>query len=212
MNLIPLTAEALFSLYGGYNRALMPAAFFGLALCAFGIVLAARPFAGSDRLLSAILAGFWLWNGAVFHFGSLAPLTWAAWIFGAVFLLQGLMLLWAGAVRGRIAYTTSADLPGLAAAILLGLAIFYPALDMLAGRAWPGLQFTGTLPAPTVLATLGFLLMAQRRIIALAVIPLLWALLHGATAFSLGIWQDMAMALAACGGFLLLLVRPMPRG
>jgi hypothetical protein len=212
MNLIPLTAEALFSLYGSYNRALMPAAFLGLALCLAGIVLAARPFPGSARLLSAILAGFWLWNGAVFHFGFLAPLTWAAWIFGVVFLLQGVMLLWTGVARGRIAYATSTGLPGLAGALLLGMALLYPVLDMLAGRAWPGLQFAGTLPAPTVLAMLGFLLMAQRRAVALAVIPLLWALLHGATAVSLGIWQDAAMAAAACGGFLLLLFRPPPRG
>ncbi len=211
MNLIPLTAEALFSLYGGYNRALMPAAFIGLALCLVGIVLAMRPFPGSGRLLSAILAAFWLWNGLAFHFGFLAPLTWTAWIFGAFFILQGAMLLWAGGVRDRIAYAASAGLPGMAAAILLGFAILYPALDMLAGRAWPGLQFPGTLPAPTALATLGFLLMAQRRAVAFAVIPLLWALLHGAVAVSLGIWQDAAMAAAVCGGFLLLF-RPAPRG
>jgi hypothetical protein len=44
--------------------------------------------------------------------------------------------------------------------------------------------------------------------IGLAIIPLLWALIGGAAAAFLGIWQDVAMAVATAAAFLLLLFAP----
>jgi hypothetical protein len=213
MNLIPLTEEVLFSLYGSYNQALPIVPFLGLALCIVCLLMVVRPFPGSTRAISALLAVFWLWNGAVFQFGFLAPLTWVAWIFGVFFVLEGLLFLWLGAARDRLHYRPALGPRGLGGLILLAFALAYPALDMLAGQRWPQLQFAGTLPSPTVLATFAFLLLTQGRTASpLAIIPLLWALLHGAAAFVLGVWQDVAMAIAASGAFLLLLFTQERRG
>lgn len=208
--MIPFTAEVLFSLYGRYNTAWGVIPIAGYALCILALIMALRPFSASGRIISAILAAIWIWIGAVFHFGAMAPLNWGAWIFGAVFILEGVLLAWQGGVRERLDIRLLPGLRGTAGLALLAFALAYPALEMGLGYRWPQLQLPGTLPAPTVLATIAFLLMTQSRgaAIGLAIIPLLWALIDGAASAVLGIWQDVAMALATAAAFLLLLFAP----
>jgi hypothetical protein len=205
--MIPFTAEVLFSLYGRYNMAIGPLLAIGFALCLLALFMALRPFAGSGRAISAILAAFWIWIGAIFHFGYMAPLNWGAWIFGAFFIVQGLLLAWLGGARGRLSFHGEPGLRGTVGVILFAFALAYPAMDLLLGHRWPQLQFAGTLPAPTVAVTFALLLMTRGRdAIALAIIPLAWALIDGAAAFFLGIWPDVAMAAGAVVAFALLLV------
>jgi Family of unknown function (DUF6064) len=200
--MIPLSEEALFGLYGSYNQALKLIPNIGYTLCVLALLLAFSPRPGSDRAISAILAAFWIWTGAVFHIGFFAPLNWAAWIFGAFFILQGLLLAWAGVLLNRFDFQLQSGLRGSAGFVLLAFGLAYPMLDVFAGHLWPRLQLPGTLPAPTVLATIGLLLMTRGRAAwPFAVIPLLWGLVGGAAAASLGIWQDAAMGIAALAGF-----------
>jgi hypothetical protein len=203
--MIPLSEEALFGLYGAYNQALGLAPNIGYALCVMALLLAFSPRPGSDRAISAILATFWIWTGAVFHIGFFAPLNWGAWIFGALFILEGLLLAWAGVLLGRFDFRLESGPRGWAGFALLAFGLAWPVLDVLTGHLWPRLQLPGTLPAPTVLATLGLLLTVRGRAVwPFAIIPLLWGLVGGAAAYALGIWQDAAMGIAALAGFGLL--------
>jgi hypothetical protein len=195
---IPISTEALFSLYGSHNEATWPASLVGYALCMLALIMALRPFPGSSRAISAILAAFWFWNGIVFQIGFFAPLNWGALIFGGFFILQGILFLWIGVVRDSLDMRLTGGWRDPEDHVLLAVAFIYPYLDLISGHHWPQMQLPGTLPGPTVLVTFAFLMMAQRRgAKSLAVIPLLWALVAGAAALSLGIWQDVAMA--ACG-------------
>jgi hypothetical protein len=203
---IPFTAEVLFSLYGRYNTVIGVMPVVGYALCIMALLMVFRPFAGSDRVISATFAAMFIWVGAVFHFGHMAPLNWGAWVFGAFFIVEGVLFAWLGGVRERLIYRPRPGLAGAAGFALLVFALAYPVLDVLLGHRWPQLQLPGTLPAPTVLATMAFLLMApSRTALGLSIIPLLWALIDGAAAAFLGIWQDVAMAIAVCAAILLLL-------
>ena len=193
--MIPMTTDVLFSLYGSHNEATWPAPLLGYVLCIVALLMAFRPFPGSSRAIAAILATFWLWNGAVFHIGFFAPLNWGALIFGVFFILEGLLLLWLGLMRNRLDFRLTGEWRDPGDLALLAVAFAYPNLDLFAGHLWPQMQLPGTLPAPTVLATFAFLLMARGRgARVLSIIPLLWALVGGAAALSLGIWQDVAMA------------------
>jgi hypothetical protein len=203
--MIPITTEVLFSLYGSHNQATWPAPLVGYVLCVAALLMAYRPFLGSSRMIAAILAAFWLWNGAVFHIGFFAPLNWGALIFGVFFILEGLLLLWMGLLRNRLDFRLTGAWRDPGHLALLAVAFAYPNLDMLAGHIWPQMQLPGTLPAPTVLATMAFLLMARDRgARVLSVIPVLWALIGGAAALSLGIWQDVVTAFLALAGAVLL--------
>jgi uncharacterized protein DUF6064 len=210
--MIPISTAALFSLYASHNLATWPAPaiFYGLSLLA--LALALWPLPGASRAIAAILAASWFWNGAIFHFGFFAPLNWGATIFGALFILQGLLLLWRGALGGALHFAWGGGLSGLTGAALIAFALLYPLLDLAAGHGWPQMQLPGTLPAPTVLITLGLLLLTRERAArSLAVLPLLWALIGGAAAAFLGIWQDVAMGLAALAGTAVLFSTRTPR-
>jgi hypothetical protein len=207
--MIPLTQETLFALYGSYNQAAGLALRIGYGLCILALLLAFNPRPGGDRVISASLAAFWIWTGAVFHIGFLAPLSWAAWIFGALFILEGGLLAWRGLLQQKLDFRLLPGWRGSTGFALLAFGLAYPVLDVVTGHPWPRVQVPGTLPAPTVLATLGLLLMTQGRAAwPLAIIPLLWAVIGGAAAASLGIWQDVAMGIATAVGFGVMVLAP----
>lgn len=206
--MIPISSEVLFSLYGGYNLGTWPAPFVGYALGVLALGLALRPLAASSQLIGLILAAFWLWTGSIFHITTFAPLNWGAWIFGVLFMLEGL-LLWLGAFKGGLHFRFMPGLRGGFGLALFVFALAYPLLDLASGHPWPQMQLPGTLPAPTTLATLGLLLMGEGRgARTLSVLPLAWALTEGAAAVFLGIWQDVAMAAGVVAGTALLFAKP----
>jgi hypothetical protein len=204
--MIPITAEVLYSLYGSHNEDTWPMALIGYGLCVLALALAIRPFGASSRIIAAIIAAFWAWNGGVFHIGTFAALNWGAWIFGAVFILEGARWLWLAAGRQGLRFHFQADPGGYAGLGLMAFALAYPFIDLATGHPWPQAQAPGTLPAPTVLATMAMLVMSQGRgARRLAIIPVAWALTVGAAAVTLGIWQDVAVAVFA--GAVLLFAR-----
>jgi hypothetical protein len=82
----------------------------------------------------------------------------------------------------------------------------YPLLAWLAGQGWPGAPMFGVAPGPTTIFTMGMLLLSAGRTPPhLVVIPLLWSLVGGATAWLLDAPEDLALPLAAIGGLGLIL-------
>jgi hypothetical protein len=82
----------------------------------------------------------------------------------------------------------------------------YPLLGWLAGHGWPRGPVFGVAPCPTVIFTMGLLLLAEGRLPRhLLIIPVLWALLGGTAAWLLNVPEDFALPLAALGGLWLIL-------
>ena len=88
MNL-PFTPEQLFGVFKQYNETVWPAqvAIYFAAAIAFYLIL--KPSKYSSKVISGILALFWLWMGIVYHWLFFASINPAARIFGALFVLQG---------------------------------------------------------------------------------------------------------------------------
>jgi hypothetical protein len=79
-------------------------------------------------------------------------------------------------------------------------------VDGLVGHGWRSLRVVGLAPGPTAAFTLGMLLLTVGRPpLRLAVIPLLWTLVAGATAWILAIPQDLVLPAAGLGAFALIL-------
>jgi Family of unknown function (DUF6064) len=202
--MLPFTAEILFSSVAQYNRALWPLPALALLLCLGGIALALRPIRSSGPAIGVLLAAAWLWTGVGWHLLHFARLDFAAPIYGAFFVLQGLLLVWA-VVRGRLAFRFDAGLFGWVGVGVAVVAAAWPLIDWLSGQNWPAGRVVGLAPAPTVVLTFGMLLLAEKRAPShLAIIPLLWALVAGATAWILAIPQDLALPAVGVGGFGLL--------
>jgi hypothetical protein len=205
--MLPFTAEILFSSFEQYNRALWPLPIVAPALALVALPLALRPVRHGDRSIGALLALAWLWVGLGYFILHFAAFDFVAPIYGALFVLQGLLLGWSAVVRSRLALRFPRDLFGWCGlAIALAAALAWPLADALLGQGWASARVVGLAPGPTAAFTLGMLLLcAGRTPLLLAVIPLLWTLIAGAVAWILSMPQDLALPVTGIGAFALML-------
>jgi hypothetical protein len=207
--MLPFTADVLFASVEAYNRSLWPLHLLAVLLALAAIALTLRPMPHGNRAIAAVLAASWLSTGTGWFYVHFATIDFVAPLYALLFVLEGLLIAWAGLVRDGVAFRFRADLSGwtglaLALAALVGCAL----ADGLAGPGWPGIRLVGLAPGPTAVFTLGFLLLTERRTpLRLAVVPLLWMLVAGATGWVLGIPQDQALPLAGLCGFALIVRR-----
>jgi len=194
--MVPFTREVFLGVFERYNEAIWPAQIVAYLLCLVAVWRAARPFPGSGRLIAAVLGLAWIWTGVAYHMLFFARINWAAWAFGLLFVIQGLLFLINGTIRGRLTFRFNGDLDGWAGMILIALAmLLYP---LVGDQDWSRAAFVGVAPCPTTLFTFGMLLMAAPRTPwHLLVIPVLWSLIGGSAALVLGIPQDAALPAAA---------------
>jgi hypothetical protein len=183
----PATYWRLFELH---NLELWPAQVPALAAGATIFALVRAPAVQPGRVAAALLAACWLWVAWAFHLQRYATINWAAGWFALAFAVQALLLVWAGVVRGRLAFDgpdTRARRAGVAllAFALIGLPLAAP----LSGRPWAQAELFGIAPDPTAIATLGVLLAAAGRAPwGLMVLPLAWCVVSGATLYAMRSW------------------------
>jgi Family of unknown function (DUF6064) len=168
-----------------HNLALWPAQIVALALAVAVAGLLRRPTPARSRAIAGILAVLWAWVGWAFVARRYAAINWAASYLAWLFVAETLLLGWLGAAGGRLRFGWRRDPAGLVGgALFLGSVALYPVLAPALGRGWTQSELFGIAPDPTVLGTVGLLLMAEgsphpRR--ALLAAPLAWCLLGGAT-------------------------------
>jgi uncharacterized protein DUF6064 len=187
-----------------YNEAVWPGQIVTLGLGLAIAVSLRRPTPWQGRLVSLSLAILWTWVAATFVWARYATINWAADLLAWLFGIEVLLLGWIGVVRGRLSFRWRRD-----AAEMLGIALFlmavalYPMLAPTLGRGWRQAEIFGVAPDPTVVATLGLLLLAEgapRWSLLLA--PALWCLISGATLWAMGsaeAWVLLSAALLVLG-------------
>jgi len=204
---LPYSLEVLFALLAQYNRTFWPALPLAVLLALSVLALALRPARGGDRAVGGVLALFWIWVGAAYQLGTMTAVDFAAPLYGALWIAQGLLLTWTGVLRGRLAFRFAG---GGAAWAGLGLALFalagYPLIVVLMGYGWQAMPLVGLAPDPTAIFTMGLLLLTAGRVPpVLIVLPLLWAGVAAMTGWLLGFWLLFAVPLAVLGAIALLI-------
>ena len=197
--LVPFSRDVFLGLFERYNAAVWPGHLVAYAVAVLILLSAVRQQRGNGPLIAAALAAAWVWSGIVFHMTHFATLVWAAWAFGAAFVLQGLLFLVSGVLRDRLAFRFEGGIAGWAG---LGLAVFamagYPVVGVLAGQSLAQTAPFGLAPCPTAIFTLGILLLAEPPVpLHLLVIPVLWAVVGGAIGWVLDMPRDLALPIAA---------------
>ena len=211
VDFFPIGREVYLRMFVRLNESVWPAQFLAVIL---GVAALALPFhlgartasplpslrsSTRGRLIATILAAAWISVGWCFFLDLYANLNWVATYVGWAFVTQGALLLAAG-LLGRL--DPPDDQPhaaparaGLALATF-GVALF-PLLGPLTGRSWSGVELVGLAPDPTVIATLGLLLTANRARWYLLPVPLLWCAAAGATGWVMG--TPGGLVTAGCG-------------
>lgn len=195
MNL-PFSKESFLQLFATYNTTIWPTQIM-LNLLAIGILyLVFRNIKNSERLIPALLSLLWLFTGAVYHILFFATINPAAYGFGALFLIQGIIFAWI-AYAGKVRFGYSNDPRGIAGAVVVLYAlILYPALGYLMGHAYPSSPTFGA-PCPTTIFTFGILIWIKGLPKYALVIPILWAIVGLSAALSLGMLEDLALPVSA---------------
>ena len=196
---LPFTTEQFLGVFRLYNLVVWPAQLLLYALALAAVALALRGGAHGGRIAAGVLAFLWLWSGVAYHLEFFAAISPAAYLFAALFVVEGVLLIRLGVVgHRRLTFAPRRDAHGVAGALLLLYALAgYPLLGYLLGHRWPATPTFGV-PCPTTIFTLGLLLWAARPVPrALLAIPLLWAIVGSVAALRLGMTEDYGLTVAA---------------
>jgi hypothetical protein len=183
---LPFSVVQFLSVFAEYNQSFWPVALvLWVASAALLVAVWLQP-ARWNRALSLLLAAQWLWSGVAYHALLFTRINPAAWIFAALFVVQGGLF-----VRYRTLQYFS--MPGARNATGLALCLYalaYPLLSMTT-HAYPATPTYGV-PCPTAIMTIGMLITAS-RVPALAVVPVLWGLIGGSAAILLTVPLDYVL-------------------
>ncbi len=174
---VPFTAEQFMGVFESYNKGIMPLQIVAYLLGIAAVVLAIKRTRFSDQAISAILAAMWIWIGIVFHIIYSTGINPISRIFGPLFVVQGLLMLWLGVLRSQLAFRTPTGWRGaLGALLILYAMVLYPIIGTLSGHVFPRSPVFGVAPCPTTIFTFGLFLWTTARFPKyLLVIPCLWA-------------------------------------
>jgi Family of unknown function (DUF6064) len=195
---LPFSREEFLDVFAAYNTAVWPAAAILWFASLVGVVQLVRGRAQGTGL-GALLAVHWAWSGAAYHARFFAEINPAAWLFAALFLIQGALFAWTGVVRRQLQFAWRRSPRHALAGGLLLFALAYPGLALLMGHDWPRTPTFGV-PCPTTALTAGLLLAAVPSVAPwLIIIPVLWSLVGGSAALLLGVVPDLGLLVAGLG-------------
>ena len=201
----PFTIDAFLGVFVAYNRAIWPTQ---IAAYILGAIAAATLWMNPSRasaLILSVLAVLWAWNGIAYHFLFFAEINPVAKLFAGLFVLQAILFVMSGFVANAIHFEMNRSVRSVAgAAFIIYAMVAYPILGLWAGHGLMKGPMFGVAPCPTIIFTIGILLMARGPWMSwLSIIPLLWSLIGLAAAVQLGIPEDLGLAVA---GLVLLVV------
>lgn len=199
--MIPFSRDVFLGQIAELNALLWPGQI-AILLLALGILaLAARPVFQIERLPALCLSAAWISVGTLYYGLQFTPLNWAAWLAAALFVLQGLLLLWFGVVQNRLRLRFKGEAPSWVGAILLAAATFgYPLLGLATGTGIDAAPIVGIDPGPTVLFTWGYLLLTAEKTYRLMLpLPFIAAWVCAVAGWLIGVPADVVLAPAAIG-------------
>ncbi len=193
----PFSTEQFFDVIEKYNANVFPMQFIFLiaGLILLWVILTRKN--QSTRLPGIFIGTLWLWIGIVYHILFFTSINTAAFIFGGLFILQGLFMLYETFFRSRMNRKTSNITSAFTGYFLIiyGL-IVYPVVSLFTEGFFTTISIG--LPCPTTIITFGVLLVFSDKLPRyLLVIPTLWSLLGISAALNFGVYQDFVMVAAA---------------
>lgn len=197
--MIPYSAEVFFAILAEYNQFIWPAQVVALILARLALWAVSRPLPSLQWVPFGVLVASWLWIAGLYFLHEFSEIDFWAYGFAAAFVVQAMLIAWAGLVRGSLVLRLEperAEWPGIGLTAL-GFA-GYSLLAIALGRELGEVGYFGVSPAPTVLFTLGLFASLRSQVpVYVFAIPLLWCVIGSAAALHLSIYEDLVLVPAA---------------
>lgn len=204
--MIPFTRAEFLRVFEQYNDAVWPWQVLIYLLGAVTFALAFTRRRVASQLISLILALLWLWVGVVYHLLFFTTINKAARLFGALFIIQAAIFVFAGVFSSRLSFKFRFDLQGVIGGTLITYAlVVYPMIGIALGHHYPAAPTFGV-PCPTAIFTFGLLIGAGNNVrFYMLVIPVLWSLMGLWAAISLDMYEDLGLVIAGLSSVLIML-------
>ncbi|MFX1265173.1 MAG: DUF6064 family protein, partial [Promethearchaeota archaeon] len=203
--------EEFFDLFGTYNEMYLIVTILTYVLAIISLFMVFRKNNYSNRFISFTLAFLWSWVGVVFGILVFSPLplvlggieipgVW--YMFGGVFAIQGIILLFSGVFKDTVSYTWESDSRHyLGLILILYSLVLYPLVGFLHGRVYPEYPIFGIAPCPVTIFTIALLLWGDTRpTLEFWVIPIFWGFMGLAAILVYQIYADIVLVLAGLIG------------
>jgi len=153
---MPFTAEQFLEVFDKYNQFVFPMQMVLLLAALYTLIPVAIQSKNARRIISGVLAFLWLWAGIFYHLTFFTRINPAAYIFGALFVLQGAFFFYYGVIEKRLNFRIQNNLFGILGIVFIVYALgIYPVIGALLGHSFPFSPTFGA-PCPTVIYTFGF--------------------------------------------------------
>lgn len=205
---LPFTVEQFMGIFEKYNMAVWPMQVILVLVGLFALFLSVRKFRYSDKIISILLGFFWLWIGIVYHLIYSTSINKAAYLFGILYIIQGLIFIHVGGIKSKLSFKFQPNSYGFIGGLFILYAlVIYPILGYSLGHVYPRKPTFG-LPCPTTIFTFGLLLWTDKIVPKhVLVIPLIWSVIGFGAALSLGVKEDYGLLIAGVLGFILIFIR-----
>jgi len=205
---IPFTVEQFFFVFETYNEAIWPAQIAAYVLSLAVVVVLVKQAGWSGRLITGVLALFWIRIGAVYHIIYFSAINPAARVFGVLFIVQGIILAVFGIILNRLDFGRTGRLSEIVGSLFIVFSmLFYPLMGYAFGHKYPAAPMFGVAPCPATIFTFGVFLFARTRIPwYLFLLPLLWSIVGMSAAINLRVPQDYGLFVAGIIGAIMILV------
>lgn len=191
------TVEQFLNVFERYNEALWPLQIVAYALGITLVVLALTRWKRASAIIFAVLAILWAGMAVGYMWLYFADINPAARLFGAVFLVQAVLLAVMAVKERGASYGGRRGVRAWIGLVLIAYAMLaYPLLGLAFGHGYPRAPMFGLVPCPTTIFTFGMLLLAARPKRLLVWLPLAWSAIGFFAAIKFGIREDIGLLLA----------------
>jgi hypothetical protein len=136
--------------------------------------------------------------GIVYQIVFFTTINKVAYLFGGLFIIQGVLFLIFGIFRNKFSFQFKKDKYGITGICLILFAlIIYPVLGYFLGHTYPSSPTFG-LPCPTTIFTFGMILLNQKKCpIFILIIPFIWSITGFIAVFQFGVLEDSSLLIAS---------------
>ena len=189
--------DEFMAMLADYNDAIWPLQIIVYLVTVSILVMIFLQVRHSGKILTAWLGMLWIWVGIVFNLIYFSKVTQGGIVFGIIFVLQGMILLYSGFAGNDLSFRLNSGWKAMTGLIIMLYALIgYPALEYAWGRGYPEILPFGLAPCPLTVFTLGIVLLSVSKIPGyVVIIPVIYSF-GGIIPVSLGIKEDIGLIIS----------------